>query len=185
MKYLNKIKIVFLFTFLLIITSCEEKKALRIITQTEKQKDFFKNIIEYNQYDVKITDNGNYLIIRYITFEMIVEIFNILKLKSEVIADNIANENTTRTANGGPYKRQYIKVSAENGLEIIEDTITPLRLVYDPSHPDSKKDGALVGYVEYPNIDVTLEMVDLRVISNQLKSIIEYINKNYKDVIIF
>lgn len=105
------------------------------------------------------------------------------RLWLDVIADNLANVNTTRTPEGGPYKRKMVifesrenpfplkrgvsfppfpaKVSDFKGegvrvKEIVEDS-TPPRLVYDPNHPDANKEG----YVAYPNVNVVREMVDM------------------------
>ncbi|MGI9951220.1 flagellar basal body rod protein FlgC [Moorellaceae bacterium AZ2] len=95
------------------------------------------------------------------------------RLRIDLIASNLANINTTRTAGGGPYRRR-VAVFAERLQEavapqgnqspgggvrvaaIVEDS-TPPRLVYDPSHPDADARG----YVAFPNINVVNEMVDL------------------------
>ena len=100
------------------------------------------------------------------------------RLAMDVIANNIANVNTTRTAEGGPFKRQLVvfaqkdepSASAANALDddpaksragvaavgIIRDQ-SPDRLVYDPSHPDADQNG----YLHMPNVDVVKEMVDM------------------------
>ena len=98
-------------------------------------------------------------------------------LRMSVIANNIANINTTRTPDGTPYRRQFAvfaPVSAEEGtrqearvgslpqgrgvavVAIVEDTLPP-RLVYDPGHPHANAEG----YVALPNIDPVREMVDM------------------------
>ena len=101
------------------------------------------------------------------------------RLAMDVIANNIANVNTTRTPNGGgPFKRQLIVFAQKQetgastnasldadpgqsraGVEavgIVPDT-GPDKMVYDPRHPDADAQG----YVHYPNIDVVKEMVDM------------------------
>ncbi len=105
------------------------------------------------------------------------------RLAMDVIANNLANVNTTRTPEGGAFKRQLVvfaqktdptvqasfdplatPTAAEtasnlNGVQavgIISDP-GPDRMVYDPTHPDA--DAA--GYVHMPNIDVVKEMVDM------------------------
>jgi flagellar basal-body rod protein FlgC len=106
------------------------------------------------------------------------------RLRQDVIANNIANVETTRTPEGGPYRRsrvvvtprtdsvtwksQYFPKALDEGLgsgvevsEISKDYDDPLRLVYDPTHPDAIKAGPRAGYVEYPNVNVVEEMVDL------------------------
>lgn len=97
------------------------------------------------------------------------------RLRLDLIANNLANVNTTRTTRGGPYKRQ-VPVFLERlqgekdaltnrfrlqkaGVEVnfIWEDPEPPRLVYDPSHPDANEGG----YVAYPNINVVNEMIDL------------------------
>jgi len=106
------------------------------------------------------------------------------RLRSDVISDNIANASTTRTQDGGPFKKSSVVLrpvsdsnpqwntpftpsSLDNGagkgvkvLEIVKDT-TQGRLVYDPTHPDAYQSGPNKGYVEYPNVNIVNEMVDL------------------------
>jgi flagellar basal-body rod protein FlgC len=102
------------------------------------------------------------------------------RLRMDVISQNIANINTTRTANGGPYQRktvifQEIKESdpfsayfsesirrrQNQGMgvrvsEIIADE-SPGILSYDPSHPDADEEG----YVRLPNVNIVEEMVNM------------------------
>lgn len=106
------------------------------------------------------------------------------RLRSDVISDNIANASTTRTQEGGAFKRSRIvfepvsnksaqwrspftPADLDNGpgkgvkvREIVKDT-SEGRLVYDPDHPDAIKSGPHAGYVEYPNVNIVNEMVDL------------------------
>ena len=106
------------------------------------------------------------------------------RLRSDVISDNIANASTTRTQDGGAFKKStvvltpvsdsnpqwnspFVPSSLDNGpgkgvkvLEIAKDT-SEGRLVYDPDHPDAIKSGPNKGYVEYPNVNIVNEMVDL------------------------
>lgn len=100
------------------------------------------------------------------------------KLRMDVISKNIANANTTRTANGTPYRRQVVVFDGEGsnvpfsqylndasksmiggGVKvkgIVEDK-TPFKLVYEPGHPDADEKG----YVKMPNVDVMTEMVNM------------------------
>src|SRR5690606_4754241 len=97
------------------------------------------------------------------------------RLRMDIIANNLANAKTTRTAEGGPYRRQvpvYAPREMSRALArrsgvaftgmgvrvvgIYEDDAPP-RLVYDPQHPDADENG----YVQMPNVDVVREMVDL------------------------
>lgn len=85
------------------------------------------------------------------------------------IASNIANANSTRTAEGGPYKRKDAvfatmldSASGKMGgggvevVAVVEDQSQP-RLQYEPGHPDARPDG----YVAYPNVNVVEEMADM------------------------
>jgi flagellar basal-body rod protein FlgC len=106
------------------------------------------------------------------------------RLRSDVIANNIANANSTRTPDGGPFRRSrvilrprvdepywrspFLPNGMDNGIgggvrvaEVEKDYSKPLRLVYDPTHPDAIKSGHHKGYVEMPNVDIVEEMVDM------------------------
>lgn len=100
------------------------------------------------------------------------------RLRMDVIAQNLANANSTRGPDGQPYRRHEVvfrsshvgttdgpgrseRASNEplNGVEpvaIVEDP-SALRTVYDPQHPDADEDG----YVHYPNVNPVTEMVDM------------------------
>ena len=109
------------------------------------------------------------------------------RMRAEVVAANMANAETTRTEQGGPYHRQMVVFSASQGDENFLDTMaaatgvrqstlasgtnvapsveisrvvedpSPPLKRYDPNHPDA--DAA--GYVSYPDINPLTEMVDL------------------------
>ncbi|NLW47803.1 MAG: flagellar basal body rod protein FlgC [Firmicutes bacterium] len=96
------------------------------------------------------------------------------RLRMDLISNNIANANTTRTKEGGPYTRkvpvfmevieeainaQGRLVSRPAGVKVvrIKPDENPPRLVYDPSHPDANTEG----YVLYPDINPVVEMVNL------------------------
>lgn len=95
----------------------------------------------------------------------------------DAIAENIANANTTRTAEGGPYRRKETVFAARLDQaapasigpggwaaaplgvmkpQVVEDA-RPAALVHNPGHPDANVDG----FVEMPNVNVVEEMVDM------------------------
>ncbi|MFZ3172767.1 MAG: flagellar basal body rod protein FlgC [Carboxydocellales bacterium] len=106
------------------------------------------------------------------------------RLRMDIISNNLANVNTTRTEKGGAYRRQmpvFVERPGELSFrqvlqktlggqgeqedllgrgvrvtEIIEDQ-TPLKMIYNPDHPDANKDG----YVAMPNVNTVMEMVDM------------------------
>lgn len=82
----------------------------------------------------------------------------------EVIARNLANAETTRTPEGGAYKREVATVGTDPNtgtptMQVSQDP-NPGRLIYDPAHPDANAQG----FVEYPNVDVNTELVDLMIV---------------------
>ncbi|RAO98595.1 flagellar basal body rod protein FlgC [Petrotoga sp. 9PW.55.5.1] len=92
------------------------------------------------------------------------------RFRLNVISQNLANSDTTRTEEGGPYRRKAIVFEEAlnkttkgreefSGVKIfsIVDDPSPFRLVYDPNHPDANEEG----YVEYPNVNVLREMIDM------------------------
>ena len=91
------------------------------------------------------------------------------RVQMDTIAGNIANAKTTRRADGqsGPYLRRVALFAPGDGAggdgvhveKVVEDTITSPLLVKDPGHPDADKDG----YVAYPNIDSSTEMINAMV----------------------
>ncbi len=88
----------------------------------------------------------------------------------EVIAANLANANTVKSQDGGPYRRREVvfesvmdgsvgdseRLPTVKVKGVVKD-MSDLRRVYDPGHPEHDKDG----YVSYPNVDPMFEMVDL------------------------
>lgn len=101
------------------------------------------------------------------------------RMRMDVISKNLANVNTTRTANGNPYRRQTVVFKAAEeqksfkdilsgkqsnmkkgtGVEVvaIKEDQSPFKKVYEPGHPDADKDG----YVMMSNVDSITEMVDM------------------------
>lgn len=95
------------------------------------------------------------------------------RTRMNVLAENLANVDTTRTAEGGPYRRKLAVFGAESVpafdqlldaaqlstvkvQEVVESDEAP-RLVHQPSHPDANAEG----FVALPNVNPLLEMVDL------------------------
>lgn len=91
------------------------------------------------------------------------------RARMNIIANNIANAETTRTPEGGAFRRQMVILRGNEirpganpehlGVRVkrvIRDP-SPLRQVFDPQHPDAGEDGL----VSYPNISMAVEMVNL------------------------
>ncbi len=120
------------------------------------------------------------------------------RLRMDLISNNIANATTTRTPEGGAYRRRRavfapinirpdyrsplvpgrIQSGLGQGVRVIkiEEDSTPLRLVYDPNHPDAIQIGPKRGYVEMPNVNVVMEMTDLISASRSYEANVMVIN---------
>jgi flagellar basal-body rod protein FlgC len=94
---------------------------------------------------------------------------NAQKTRLDIVAQNIANAQTTRTPDGKPYQRQIVSFESElmrraGGASLqsvrvaaIDADRTPGQQVYNPQHPDAGADGL----VTMPNVNLSYEMVDL------------------------
>ncbi|GHV85697.1 flagellar basal-body rod protein FlgC [Spirochaetia bacterium] len=126
------------------------------------------------------------------------------RLRTDVIANNMANVNTTRTNEGGPFygsrvimrprvqqpywRSPFLPKMLDNGpgegvrvARVEKDTKTELRKVYDPDHPDAKLEGPDKGYVFYPNVDTVTEMVNL-IDANRMYEASAQIVEGYKSM---
>ncbi len=91
------------------------------------------------------------------------------RMRLDIVAQNIANAETTRTPGGGPYQRQIVSFETElvkqaGGQSLhtvrvsdISPDKTPGQQVFNPQHPDAGPDGM----VQMPNVNLAYEMVDL------------------------
>ena len=101
------------------------------------------------------------------------------RYRMDIISQNVANANTTRTADGTPYRRKVVVFEEKGGRtsfdsvlgrvkdnyagkgvrvsKVTEDQWTEMKKVYDPSHPDANEDG----YVLYPNVNTVTEMTNM------------------------
>lgn len=109
------------------------------------------------------------------------------RYRMDIISENVANANTTRTADGSPYRRKVVSFEEKterrpssfshifnktlhehNGFVqqtgtgvrvsgVYEDHVTEMNMAYDPSHPDADENG----YVTYPNVNIITEMTNM------------------------
>ena len=115
------------------------------------------------------------------------------RVRLDIISNNIANMETTRTQNGGPYVRKVVsfeeninehinnfgkskekKMQGVKVSSIEDDSVTPLKLVYNPNHPDANSEG----YVTMPNVNPLNEMVDLITASRSYEANVTALNTN-------
>ncbi len=107
------------------------------------------------------------------------------QLRLDIVAENVTNSQTTRTENGGAYRRKMVVFEAVSGRDTFRDAMarasaravpngssaptaggvrvtqivedeSPLKIVYDPTHPDADENG----YLEMPNVDMVKEIAD-------------------------
>ncbi|MFW5710547.1 MAG: flagellar basal body rod protein FlgC [Spirochaetia bacterium] len=121
------------------------------------------------------------------------------RTRLDVVSNNIANADTTRTPEGGPFRRSrvifrprvqqpywrspFLPKTMDNGVgqgvriaEIGKDADAKPRLVYDPTHPDAIKTGPQKGYVEMPNVNIVEEMVDMISASRSYEANVAVVN---------
>ena len=103
------------------------------------------------------------------------------RYRMDIISENVANANTTRTEDGSPYRRKVVTFAEKGGQTsfskvlgeaayshgytgqgvkvsgVYEDHATEMNMVYDPSHPDADENG----YVTYPNVNIVTEMTNM------------------------
>ena len=103
------------------------------------------------------------------------------RYRMDVTSENVANANTTRTADGSPYRRKVVYFEEKGGQTafsrvlgeaaynhgysgqgvkirgVLHDYDTEMNMVYDPSHPDADENG----YVTYPNVNIITEMTNM------------------------
>ncbi|MBF0283502.1 MAG: flagellar basal body rod protein FlgC [Magnetococcales bacterium] len=110
------------------------------------------------------------------------------RLRLNIISENVANAQTTRTPEGGPYRRrdpvfaarpfnQFLdqEMAAGNtgvAVDRIQKDERPPRLQYDPTHPDANADG----YVAMPNVDMVTEMVNMMAASRAYEANVSVLN---------
>ncbi|HEY4347359.1 MAG TPA: flagellar basal body rod protein FlgC [Gaiellaceae bacterium] len=114
------------------------------------------------------------------------------RLQMDVIAENLANANSTSGANGQPYQRKEVVLQQQtptfadalqsanasggqgDGVEVagVVNDPTPGQKVYDPGHPDADAQG----YVTMPNVNPVTEMVDLITASRSYEANVQAMN---------
>jgi flagellar basal-body rod protein FlgC len=112
------------------------------------------------------------------------------RMRMETTATNLANMHTTRTEEGGPYKKKEVTFmpadvneTKEFGqmfservegvkVEGINTSTKPFEKVFDPAHPDADKEG----YVSFPNVNLMEEMADMMAATRAYEANINVVN---------
>ena len=120
------------------------------------------------------------------------------RLRMDVITENVANIDTTRAADGDPYRRKYVVLQertndrnfasffnkarkAPGGVRVLHigRDQSEFKLDYNPAHPDAREDG----YVRLPNVEVVQEMTDMMAAYRAYEANITALNA-FKDMVV-
>lgn len=171
-----------IFAFLILLVSCIRKDDI-VLINTESSN----FILSYfDRYRVNYEKNEEVTLIRNTSDNLspVLKIFKYLDLKEKIIQTNIKNVNTTRTVEGDPYLRQIVTIDSKDNSIIEIDKTAEKRLIYDPTHPEAIRNGVEKGYVEYPNIDILTEYIELIQVRNEKEIIKSIINRIDESIII-
>lgn len=103
------------------------------------------------------------------------------RMQIDIVSSNVANMNTTRTEEGGAYRRKIVTFSENYDTKLgllgvktvgIENDESPLVREYNPNHPDADE----TGYVEKPNVDILTEIADMMTSSRGYESNLDMLN---------
>lgn len=116
------------------------------------------------------------------------------RVRMDVISQNVANATATRSADGGPYRRRQVMFATAikeaigggsldghslGGVQVVgvEEDQSPFKMVHQKGHPDANAEG----YVQMPNVDTAVEMVDLITASRAYESNLKVL-ENYREM---
>jgi flagellar basal-body rod protein FlgC len=195
-----KTKIIFLFIILLVISGCQSIKktdGLALVVApfylpvSSEKEEVFALVEPYEEmslYDFLKRKNYKMKVISNIPLiyeipdqkGLLEELANILiTIKSviNVCLMNIANANTTKTADGKPYRRKAFLISKDFKIVKMVDVSSEFKKIYDPTHPDADSSG----YVYLPNvneIEEQIQIIKMQCLEKAIITLIERINKN-------
>jgi flagellar basal-body rod protein FlgC len=125
------------------------------------------------------------------TFAVSASALRAQQLRMEVIAANLANAQSTRTPEGGPYRRRDVVLRSVSQGDSFDDMLAPSglpttgvevarvlqdskppQMVYDPGHPDANS----AGYVAMPNVNVVTEMIDMMAATRAYEANVQAMN---------
>jgi len=164
-----------------LVSSCFlSQKQVSILFYDTDQQDFYRSYFQLEK--IKYIEDGMYTKVPFNT-SLIKNMLVVEKLKIDITRDNIANAATARTADGGPFRRQYLSIT-EDGITVEKDTEAESTFRYDPIHPDAILEGNRKGFVEYPNVDLFSEYNNLDSSILLFNGIVDYIQRNNIGIIV-
>ena len=173
-------KLLYILVLLLILISCnKEIENYGFPKNSEIKQDIYsKYLIENN---IPIISDEKIEIFGKVTDENIIGFIELLLLKMDIVKNNIKNANNTKRTNSGIIFQSKTIVIV-SGKPIIELEKFQSSFVYEPLHEDSIKEGTHMGYVEYPNVSIISEIIDLINANYILEIFVEKINENGKKI---
>jgi flagellar basal body rod protein FlgC len=159
-------------------------KSVSIMTYNQAQKARVKNVLVYNKHDIEVFERGNFLTISKVNREVLTDILQTEYLNIQLLLSNINNANTTKLRDGYEYRKQKLFVSDLSGIQIMEDSDSSGRLIYDPTHPEAVRAGKLAGFVKFPNINVKEEYIELIDSLQLFNAVAAYAKAHDADIII-
>ena len=114
----------------------------------------------------------------YSVFDISASGMDVEKTRLNIASLNLANVNTTRTADGGPYRPLSVITKANTGVNFgvfvdqIQASNGPSKMVYEPKHPDANEKG----FVAYPDINPVTEMINLINITRSYEANVRALN---------
>ncbi len=131
-----------------------------------KNKGFKVEVISENPLIYKIPAQEGLL-------EDLAKILKTVRVITGYYTVNLANINTTKTSEGGPYRRKGLIINKNFEIKKVIDIPGDLKKVFDPSHPDADSDG----YLWLPNVDRKEETTEIMSMKKLEKAIIRVIEK--------
>ncbi|AEJ19911.1 flagellar basal body rod protein FlgC [Gracilinema caldarium] len=167
-----KRKQLFILVLSVLFISCTkmENDVILLVPYSQQEE-----IINYfNKASINVQVNNSLVIIHSPANNVLINLLDYQYANIYLNKSNLVNLTTTRTQDGTYYKRKYLEVLPNSKYRIQEDSSIPKK-IYDPTHPDSIKEGKDKGYVYYPNINIEDENNKLKNNVFLYNSILEYL----------
>lgn len=135
----------------------------------------------------ELTSRGFRLACDQAAFEAIFDMMKFHQMAAELCTQNMANAQTSKTADGTPYRRKLL-VMGEGGVPIVQISNEDFNWVYDPSNPNAEQENDHKGYVAMPNVNLLTEMSALRQhqkLADSYEAVLQRFEAQRPDLVIF
>jgi flagellar basal-body rod protein FlgC len=139
----------------------------KFYTMLESQVKDTRFVTYLRNQGVKMETDANGLLRIYMNgktkiIPVIIKFLGLIKTQQEVIINNIANVDTTRDAEGNPYRRKIFSIDKDGNASVVSDERAPGKR-FLPGYPDADKEG----FVLFPSIDLHMEIIELQKASSE------------------